>query len=80
MPRCKDTETLRVASRRVRSDPCHAGELVSRLEAYLQVRCNDEGPAGGQGGRRRWAFFSIPLDDFSQKEGLEWQIKLKYER
>jgi len=48
---------LRVASRRIRSDFCHADELVSRLEAYLDVRCDDEGrgesrrrlPAGRQG-------------------------------
>ena len=36
-------EILRVASRRIRSDSCHAGELVSRPKAYLNVRCNDEG-------------------------------------
>jgi hypothetical protein len=43
MPRCKAPEILRVASRRIRSDCCHAGKLVSRPEAYLEVRCNDEG-------------------------------------
>jgi len=34
---------LRVASRRIRSDSCHAAETVRRPEAYLAVRRNDEG-------------------------------------
>jgi len=34
-----------------------------RSEAYLQVRCNDEGPAPRQGKRCRWAFFSNLLED-----------------
>jgi hypothetical protein len=29
-----------------------------RSEAYMEVRCNDEGPAPRQGKRRRWVFFS----------------------
>ena len=51
---------LRVASRRVRSDFCHADELVSRLEAYLAVRRND----GGRRERGRWPFFSNLLNLF----------------
>jgi len=43
MPRYEAPEILRVASRRKRSDSCHADELVSRPEAYLDVRRNDEG-------------------------------------
>ena len=39
--RCKAPEILRVASRRIRIDSCHADELVSRPEAYLAVRRND---------------------------------------
>jgi hypothetical protein len=37
MSRCKAPEILRVASRRIRSDSCHADESVSRVEAYLQM-------------------------------------------
>jgi len=47
--RCKAPEILRVASRRIRSDFLPRRELVSRQEAYLDVRCNDEGPAAGRG-------------------------------
>ncbi len=43
MSRCKAPEILGVASRRIRSDFCHADESVSRPEAYLDVRRNDEG-------------------------------------
>jgi len=36
-----------------------AGALETlRSEAYLEVRCNDEGPASRQGRRRSWAVFS----------------------
>ena len=31
---------------------------ILRSEAYFHVRRNDEGPAGRQGKRRRWSFFS----------------------
>jgi hypothetical protein len=37
---------------------CKAPE-IPRSEAYLCVRCNDE----GRGKRRRWAFFSILLKE-----------------
>jgi len=43
MPRYEEPEILRVASRRIRSDSCHADEFVSRPEAYWDVRRNDEG-------------------------------------
>ena len=48
MVRCKALEILRVASRRIRSDSCHADELVSRPEAYFWVAAmtKDEGNAG----------------------------------
>ena len=47
MARCKALEILRVASRRIRSDSCHADELVSRPEAYLWYAATkkDEGNA-----------------------------------
>ena len=41
---------------------CKAPEIL-RSEAYLDVRRNAEGPAGRQGKRRRWAFFSSLLGD-----------------
>ena len=61
MPRRKAPEILRVASRRIRSDSCHANELVSRPEAYLNVRRNDEGRGESREARDRWAFFNSLL-------------------
>ena len=51
---------LRVASRRIRSDFCHADELVSRIKAYLDVRRNDEGPACQSIGRGNAADACLP--------------------
>src|SRR5512135_832227 len=52
--RCKVPEILRVASRRISpaSRDRHAGELVSRAEAYLAVRRNKPAPCSTRGRMR----------------------------
>jgi len=49
---------------------CKAPEIL-RSEAYLPVRRNDEGPAGRQGKRRRWSFFSKLLQRDVKRESGE---------
>jgi hypothetical protein len=45
-------ENLRVASRRIGSDSCHADELMSRPEAYVEVRRNKPAPCSIRGRMR----------------------------
>ena len=50
---------------------CKAPEIL-RSEAYMDVRCNDE----GRGERRRWAFFSSLLGT----NYLKWNISIEEHR